>query len=138
MADLATGTISSELKDAQGYYFEDHDVDTASVGTSSAFLDGKRQGRVEIVGVAKTEVVLAIDKKITIELQSDVCGGASYTTFDTPMDTPATHVAATTYVIGTELFRVNIPSDAKESIKAVITSQATNTGTIDIYDVYRS
>ena len=137
MADLATGYISSELIDSQGYYFEDQDIETGTAALSGALLDGKRQNHIEIVGIAKSEVFIAAGLDLKVELQSAVYGGA-YATFDTAYNATGTDSTGTTITIGTELFRVSIPSDADESIKVKITSAATNTGTMDVYDVYRA
>ena len=135
MATVSTGTISDgKLKDANGFYFEGEDMATASVLTSSAIPDGGGQGGIEIVGNAATEVVIADGIALKVELKSATTETGDYTTFDTPYNVTG-GTSGTTVVIDTELFRVNVPTNAGTYIKAVITSSASHTGTVDIYDL---
>ena len=84
MATLSTGTLSADLRDTNGYYFEGQTIASTPVLTSSAIVDGGALGDTEIVGLVASTGALAADTALKIELKSSATEAGPYATFDTP------------------------------------------------------
>jgi len=105
-------------------------TDPITTGVSSVDVENGK-GVIEIVGKAKTELTIQNTKALTIKIYDS----ADDVTFAEIHSGSRCYYKAgsATITAGTTLFRWVVPSDAEDFIKALITSDATNSGTIDIY-----
>lgn len=102
--------------------------------TSVNVQDGK--GVIEILGKAKTALTIKDGKTLSIKIYDS----ADDVTFAEIHNGQRVFYRAASgsdisIAAGTELFRWVVPSDSEDYVKSLIASDATNSGTIDIYTV---
>jgi hypothetical protein len=139
MADLATGTISAELRADPDYLLYGETVPSNTTVYSDGMALGKTQDAIEIVGVAKTEITVLDTKEISFVIQesSDDGDSDSYVTIATPYSMTAS--SDTTIDAGTELFRFVPSTKAEVYIRVGFVSTDTGeAGTVDVFPVYKA
>ncbi len=132
MADLATGTISAELRAAGNYFFNGEKMPDATTATSDVYLAGQTQGAIEIVGVVDTDIALADTTVLTVNLvtaDNVAMSGAVTKTLYT-----VTASGATTIDADTELLRYLINSEEGPYCRVdVVTDDTQESGTFSIF-----
>jgi len=139
MADLATGTISDELRADPDYFLKGETVPNNTTVNSNGIPCGKTQNALDIVCVVASALTVADTKAITFNVQTSSDDGDSdaYATVATPYT--LTSSGGDVLAAGTELFRY-VPSTEEELYHRVqwVSTETGESGTVDVYVAYQA
>lgn len=110
-------------------------ANTTVAGNAGPIKALSPMGGIEIVMVAKTDVVLATGKSLSLVPQDCDTQTGAYT--DMAVTWKKTHAAAKTYKAGETIARLTLPSDTRAFVKArIVTDDAAATGSVDVFSTY--
>ena len=123
--------INSLIQSSGTNYLSDgFDIAVAS-GVSSAI--NVKGGMIEVIGIAVTELTVKDTKELTIKMTDSADNVTFAEIYLGSILYTKTASGDETIAADTELFRWVVPTNIEDHIKAAITSDSTNVGTIDIY-----
>ena len=141
LADLAK--IENEILTMRGSGSDDYTATAVNIGDAEdpitalvSSVDVSNSKGCEVVGVVSKEATIAVGKSLTIKIydSADDITFSEINTGSVVYERLAEEIEGeVTIAVGTELFRWVIPTTCENYIKAMISSDATNTGSIDIY-----
>ena len=112
------------------YLSDGFNIAVASGNTSSVDVTG---GMIEIVGKVATVLSIKDGKALTVTIQDSADDVTFATIYTGGILYTKTASGTTAVAAGTELFRYVAPTNIEDYVRCVVTSDATNTGTLDIY-----